>query len=113
MPPTAFLVIDAQQGLLDGETAVPNAIDVIDRIRTVLAAARSTGALVIYLQNDGVPGTLDEPEMPGWFIHPQVAPEPGELVLRKRHDDGFDGTELEQVLASKRVTCIAVAGLLS
>lgn len=113
VPPTAFLVIDAQQGLLDGETAVPNAIDVIDRIRTVLAAARSTGALVIYLQNDGVPGTLDEPEMPGWFIHPQVAPEPGELVLRKRHDDGFDGTELEQVLASKRVTCIAVAGLLS
>ena len=57
-PPTALLVIDAQQGLLDGETAVPNAVDVIDRIRTVLAAARSAGALVVHLQNDGAPGTL-------------------------------------------------------
>jgi streptothricin hydrolase len=42
-----------------------------------------------------------------------VAPELGELVLRKSRDDGFDGTELEDVLARKRVTCIAVAGLLS
>ncbi len=110
---TALLVIDAQQGLRDGETAVPNAIDVIDRIRTVLAAARSAGALVVHLQNDGARGTLDEPETAGWFIHPQVAPEPDELVLRKRHDNGFDGTALEDVLTRKRVTCIAVAGLLS
>jgi nicotinamidase-related amidase len=51
--------------------------------------------------------------MPGWFIHPHVAPEPSELILRKSRDDGFDGTELEEVLARKRVTCIAVAGLLS
>jgi nicotinamidase-related amidase len=111
--PTALVVVDAQQGLLDGETAVPDAIAVIDRIRTVLAAARSASALVVYLQNDGALGTLDEPGMPGWFIHPNVAPEPDEVALRKSRDDGFDGTELEDVLARKRVTCIAVAGLLS
>ena len=113
VPPTALLVIDAQQGLLDGETAVPHAIAVIERIKTVLVAARAACALVVHLQNDGAPGTLDEPGMPGWFIHPHVAPEPGELILRKSRDDGFDGTELEDVLARKRVTCIAVAGLLS
>lgn len=111
--PTALVVVDAQQGLLDGETAVPDAIGIIHRIGTVLAAARSAGALVVHLQNDGAPGTLDEPETPGWFIHPKAAPEPGELILRKCHDDGFEGTELEDVLARKRVTCIAVAGLLS
>jgi len=112
-PPTALLVIDAQQGLLDGETAVPDAIGVIDRIRTVLAAARSAGALVLHLQNDGAPGTLDEPGMPGWFTHPKVAPEPGELVLRKSHDDGFDGTELADILARNQVRRFAVVGLLS
>jgi streptothricin hydrolase len=70
VPPTALLVIDAQQGLLDGETAVPHAIAVIDRIKTVLAAARSAGALVVHLQNDGAPGTLDERGMPvGSSIH--------------------------------------------
>src|SRR5690349_19939214 len=111
VPPTAILVIDEQQGLLDGESAVPHAIAVIDRIKTVLAAARAAGALVIDLQNEDAPGTLDEPETVGWFIHPHVAPEPGELIHRKHRDDGFDGTELEDVLARKCVTCIAVAGL--
>ncbi|MDP9310277.1 MAG: isochorismatase family protein [Chloroflexota bacterium] len=112
-PPTALLVIDAQQGLLDGEAAVPDAIGVIQRIRTVLEAARSADALVVHLQNDGARGTLDEPGMPGWFIHPKVAPEPSELVLRKSHDDGFDGTELVDLLVRNQVTRIAIVGLLS
>ncbi len=112
-PPTALLVIDAQQGLLDGAAAVPDAPAVIRRIVMVLAAARSAGALVVHVQNDGASGTLDEPGTPGWFIHPQVAPAPGELVLRKRRDDGFDGTALEDVLVRQEVTRIAVAGLLS
>jgi streptothricin hydrolase len=111
--PTALLVIDAQQGLLDGKTAVPDATAVIHRIKIVLAAARFAGALIIHLQNDGAPGTLDEPGTPGWFIHPEVTPEAGELVLRKSGDNGFDGTELASVLARNWVTHIAVVGLLS
>jgi len=110
---TALMVIDAQQGLLDGETAISDAAGVISRLVKVLAAARFAGSLIVHLQNDGAPGTLDEPGTPGWVIHPKVAPEPGEFVLRKTRDDGFDGTELEGVLARKRVTRIAVAGLLS
>ena len=110
---TALLVIDAQQGLLDGETAIPDAAGVTSRLVKVLAAARSAGSLIVHLQNDGAPWTLDEPGTPGWRIHPKLAPAPGEVVLRKTRDDGFDGTKLEDVLARKRVTRIAVAGLLS
>jgi nicotinamidase-related amidase len=112
-PVTALVMIDAQQGLLDGEAAIPGAAGVIDRLVKLLAAARSAGTPIIHLQNDGAPGTLDEPGTPGWLIHPKVAPKPGELVLRKTRDDGFDGTELEEVLARKGVSRIAVAGLLS
>ncbi|MBA3532332.1 MAG: isochorismatase family protein, partial [Ardenticatenales bacterium] len=68
VPPTALLIIDAQQGLLDGEAAVPDAAGVIQRIGTVLAAARAAGALVVHLQHDGAAGTPDEPGRPGWFI---------------------------------------------
>src|SRR5262245_4828231 len=110
---TALVMIDAQQGLLDGEAAIPDAAIVIERLIKVLAAARSAGTLIIHLQNDGAEGALDEPGTPGWRIHPQVAPQPGEVVLRKTRDDGFDGTELEDVLAHRGVTRIAVAGLLS
>ena len=112
-PVSALLIIDAQQGFLDGEAAIPNARVIVDRIATLLAAARSAEVLIVYLQNDGVPGAIDEPETAGWFIHPKVTPEPDEVVLRKTGDDGFEGTELETILARKHVTRIAVAGLLS
>jgi nicotinamidase-related amidase len=112
-PVTALLLIDAQQGLLDGKAAIPDAAAVLGCLVRLLAAARSAGTLIIHLQNDGASGSLDEPGTPGWFIHHKVAPEPGELVLRKTRDDGFDGTELEDVLARRGVTRIAVAGLLS
>ena len=69
--------------------------------------------MIVHLQNDGARGTMDEPETTGWFIHPRLTPEPDEMVLRKTGDDGFEGTELETVLARTHVTRIAVAGLLS
>src|SRR5437773_9316195 len=98
-PATALLVIDAQCGLLDGEAAVPDAEAVLERLARLLAAARSAGALVIHLQHDGLPGAADEPGSPGWWIHPRLEPLPGERVLRKTQDDGFDGTPLEKLLA--------------
>lgn len=112
-PVTALVLIDAQQGLLDGEAAIPDAAGVLDRLVRLLAAARSADTLIIHLQNDGAAGSLDEPGTPGWFIHDQVAPEPGEVVLRKTWDDGFDGTALAEVLAQHGVARMAVAGLLS
>jgi streptothricin hydrolase len=113
LPATALVLVDVQRGLLDGQSAVPNAPIVLDRLANLLAAARSAGALVIHLQNDGASGSSDEPGTPGWFIHDQVAPAANELVIRKTQDDGFDGTALEDVLARQGATRIAVAGLLS
>ena len=112
-PAPALLVIDAQRGLLDGEAAVPDAGIVLDHLSILLAAARSAGALVVHLQNDGPRGAADEPGKSGWMIHPQVAPVAGEVVIRKDRDDGFDGTHLSDVLARHSVIRIAVAGLLS
>ena len=110
---SALLIIDAQQGFLDGEAAIPHARVLVDRIAALLAAARSAGALIVHLQNDGAPAAIDEPETTGWFIHPSLAPTSDEPVLRKTGDDGFEGTELETILAHNHVTRIAVAGLLS
>lgn len=112
-PVTVLLIVDAQQGLLDGEFAIPNAGVIVDRLATLLAAARSAGARVIHLQNSGAPGTPDKPGTTGWHIHPRVTPKPGEALLHKTRDDGFEGTGLEEILAGERATRIAVAGLLS
>jgi nicotinamidase-related amidase len=112
-PATALLVIDAQRGFLEGAEAVPDAEAFSDRLAVLLAAARSAGAMVIHLQNDGPQGVVDEPGQPGWFIHPKVDPVPGEPVIRKTRDDGFEGTQLADLLARHGVTRIAAAGLLS
>lgn len=112
-PVAALLVVDAQNELLDGETAVPRAAEVTERIATLLAAARSAGALVVHVQNDGPPGSKYEPGTHGWAIHSNVAPLPSEPVVNKTVDDGFDGTSLEQLLRAGGVDRIAVAGVQS
>jgi len=82
----------------------------IDRIAELLQSARTARALVIYLQNDGKPGAVDQPGSGGWTIHPEWTPLPDEKVLRKSRDDGFDGTGLESVLHEAGVPRLTVAG---
>jgi nicotinamidase-related amidase len=113
LPVRALVLIDAQQGLLDGDDAIPDAAGVLDRLATLLTAARAAQALIVHLQNDGAVGTPDEPGTLGWYIHPKLAPEMGEIVIRKTRDDGFADTELEELLVRTGITRIAVAGLLS
>ena len=112
-PVSALLIIDAQRGLLEGETAVPAAPQLIATIHQLLTTARSAGALIVYLQQDGAPGAVDEPGTPGWYLHPALLPEPGEVVVRKSNDDGFEGTPLGEILATHGIHRVAVAGLLS
>jgi nicotinamidase-related amidase len=68
-PVAALVVVDAQNELLDGETAVPSAAEVTERIAALLAAARAAGALVVHVQNDGEPGSKYAPGTHGWAIH--------------------------------------------
>ena len=110
---TALLIVDAQQGLLCGQSAVAQATAIVDRLAYLIDAARAAGALVVYLQNDGAPGSADEPGTPGWSIHPRLQPKSGEIVQRKGTDDGFVDTPLEAILREHGAQRVAVAGLLS
>ncbi|MDJ1131738.1 cysteine hydrolase family protein [Streptomyces iconiensis] len=110
-PVHALLVVDMQTAFVTGKDAVPDAERVVARTRELLAAARASGALVVYLQNDGEPGTPDEPHTLGWELH--MEPEPGEPVLRKTVDDGFEETDLKERLDAHGVEALAVCGVLS
>nr|WP_180218369.1 isochorismatase family protein [Streptomyces albus] len=106
-----MIVVDMQTAFVAGEDTVVEADRVLDRTRTLLAAAREAGALVVHLQNDGPEGASDEPGTPGWELY--LAPAPGEHVIRKEEDDGFHDTELRGLLEAHGVGALAVCGVMS
>ncbi|OEJ37479.1 isochorismatase [Streptomyces agglomeratus] len=109
----ALLVVDVQSALVSGAGAVPEAERLVDRTAELIARARRSGALVVHVQNDGPPGADDEPHTPGWELHHSVEAGPAEVVIRKTHDDGFEGTPLGRLLTDSGVRSLAVCGMMS
>jgi streptothricin hydrolase len=107
-PVQALIVVDMQRGLLTGPAAVADAARLTPRIAALMRRATDAGALVVQLQNDGPPGSVDEPGTPGW----QLALDGG-TVVRKSTDDGFADTPLASLLAERSVRRVAVCGVLS
>jgi streptothricin hydrolase len=108
---SCLVLVDLQVGFVSGPEAVPAAADLLAAARDLLVRARQAGSLIIHLQNDGLPGTADEPGTPGWAL--QVEPGPDETVIRKSTDDGFEGTGLGSILAGGGIRRLAITGLLS
>jgi nicotinamidase-related amidase len=107
----ALIVVDVQNAFVTGPDAVPAHARLISMVDVLLDQARSTGTPVIFLQNDGQPGAADEPFQPEWALY--FSPRSDETVVRKRKDNGFDGTKLDQILAGLGLRSIAICGLLS
>ena len=121
---------------------VSGAAPVIEETAQVIAACRAAGIPVIYLQN-GFSSDQREaggPSAPVWHksnalrfmraneayagklithgtwdhaIVGPLAPQPGDIVVPKSRYSGFAGTGLEQILASRRIRTVLVAGVAS
>ncbi|MEU1126608.1 isochorismatase family protein [Streptomyces sp. NPDC005899] len=112
-PAEALVVVDVQTAFVTGSGALPGAARLLDRTADLITRARQAGALVVHVQNDGPAGSGDEPHTPGWALHHPVRDGVMETVVRKTHDDGFQGTPLHDLLSTAGVRSIAVCGLMS
>jgi len=57
---------------------------------------------------------VDEPGSPGWeLFRPVETQRDNEIVVRKRTDDGFHGTELASLLAAHDIKRLALCGVMS
>ena len=118
---------------------VSGAPPVIEETVRLVTACRAAGIPVIYLQNGFSPGLREAPEgAPVWHksnalkfmraneayagklithgtwdhaIVPDLTPEPGDIVVPKARYSGFAGTNLEQILAARRIRTLLVAGV--
>ena len=104
---TAVLVIDVQVGQLEGKRPVKLGPETIANIRVVADKARKGGVPVIYVQDADMGGVGSEQ----WHIHPDVAPQPGDLVIGKLQTDAFCETTLQEELDRLGVEHLVITGM--
>ncbi|HEY7538775.1 MAG TPA: isochorismatase family cysteine hydrolase [Methylomirabilota bacterium] len=139
---TALVVVDMQHGFLDAGEAmeVPPARAIIPTIQALLGVFRARRLPVVFTEfvySESVPvliGTLHpehKPAAPGAprgfglpssscldgtasaETVPDLAPLPGEIVVRKRGYDAFAGTGLDRALRARNVTSLVVTGTMT
>src|SRR5512141_1230110 len=103
-PNTALLVVDVQVGVVTG---APSRDGVVANINRLAAKARAAGAPVIWVQHEN-----QELVRGGeaWKLAPELSPAADEPLVAKRYGDAFEDTDLEAVLAARRVGRLLIAG---
>jgi nicotinamidase-related amidase len=103
-PNTALLVIDVQNDVVAG---AHNRDGVIANIATVVDKARREGAPVIWVQHsdDNLPRDTE-----GWQYVAELARQDSEPLIHKQYGDSFEATDLEAVLAERKVGRLVVTG---
>ena len=103
-PSSALLVIDVQNGVVQGaherDAVVANIAHAVDQ-------ARAAGVPVVWIQHadEELPAGSD-----AWQIVPELAPAAGEPIVAKSYGDSFEETDLEAVLAERGVGQLVVTG---
>jgi nicotinamidase-related amidase len=103
-PNTALLVVDVQQGVVEG---TPERDNVVANVNSLVEKARQEQIPVVWVQHsdDGLPKGSDE-----WRIVPELAPDEAEPLIEKNYGDSFEGTTLEEVLSDLGVGRLVVVG---
>jgi nicotinamidase-related amidase len=104
-PNTALLVIDVQNGVMEG---APRRDDVIKNINSLVDKARAEAVPVVWVQHSD-----DGPLKQGseaWKYVPELERREEEPVVHKTYGDSFEATDLEARLAELGVGRLVVAG---
>ncbi|MFZ3594625.1 cysteine hydrolase family protein [Streptomyces sp. BH104] len=125
MTNSALLVMDVQRDIVaiadDGSGYLP-------RLRRAIDGARTAGIPVIYVVIGLRPG---DPEVsprnkaltnvvqaglhiegePGTEIHPDIAPQQGDVVVTKRRASAFSGSDLDLVLRARGIDSLVLTGI--
>ncbi|MDQ6847973.1 MAG: isochorismatase family protein [Candidatus Dormibacteraeota bacterium] len=101
---TALLVVDVQQGVVDG---AHRRDEVVANIGSLVEKARRERVPVVWVQH------CSEELVRGsevWRIVPELTPGDAEPLVEKEYGDSFEGTTLETVLSGLGVGRLVVAG---
>jgi nicotinamidase-related amidase len=124
---TALLVMDYQNGILE---RLPEAGTLLDRAAGAIAAVRRHGGKIGYVRVafddadfDRIPpasyfgsvvartGRAYHSDAPATAVHDAVAPEPGDLLVRKTRVGAFSTTDLDDQLRAHQIDTLILAGI--
>jgi len=106
------MIIDVQLGMFDENNPVYQGNALLTIIKTLISQARASNVPIIYIQHDGTGDKSPlHPDKPGWAIHPSIAPEDNDLIVRKQHPDGFQETGLQKELEKAGIKQLVVVGI--
>jgi nicotinamidase-related amidase len=103
-PRTALLVIDVQNGVVDG---AHQRAEVVANIGALVERARAEQVPLVWVQHSSEELARGSDE---WAFVPELGQQPAEPVVHKRFGDSFEGTDLEDVLAGAGVGRLVVTG---
>ncbi|WP_394838283.1 cysteine hydrolase [Pendulispora rubella] len=122
-PRSAFLVLDMiHDHLAEGSILeVPRAREIVPALAEKLRECRSQGVPVVYIVDEHQP---DDPDLDLWGVHavggsggndiwPEVAPQPGDRIVKKRTYSAFSGSDLQAVLDELRCDTLVLSGCLT
>jgi nicotinamidase-related amidase len=103
-PKTALLVIDVQNGAVEG---APDRDAVVANVGSLVEKARQEEVPVVWVQHSSeeLPRESDE-----WRIVPELTPDEAEPLVEKNYGDSFEDTILETVLSGLGVGRLVVVG---
>lgn len=103
-PNTALLVIDVQNGVVDGNVRRD---EVVKNVASLVDKARAEQVPVVWVQHsdEGLEPGSDE-----WRIVPELTPGEAEPLVAKNYGDSFEDTTLEDVLSGLAVGRLFVTG---
>ncbi|MHB8378648.1 MAG: isochorismatase family protein [Acidimicrobiales bacterium] len=103
-PNTALIVVDVQNGVVEGAHARDAVVANID---SLVVKARHERVPVVWVQHsdEGLARGSDE-----WRIVPELTPDDTEPLVEKSYGDSFEDTDLETVLSGLGVGRLVVVG---
>jgi nicotinamidase-related amidase len=103
-PNTALIVIDVQNGVVEG---AHERDAVVANVASLVEKARQEAVPVVWVQHssEGLPEGSDN-----WRIVPELSPGDSEPLVAKTYPDSFEETELEAVLSGLGVGRLVVVG---
>ncbi|MEK5040266.1 cysteine hydrolase family protein [Sporosarcina sp. FSL K6-3457] len=108
----ALVIIDVQKAFVDNKWGERNNPQAEDNISKLLTLWREKGWKVIHIQHmSDNPSSSFYPKNEGFAIKELVAPVDEEIVITKKVNSSFIGTNLERVLQENGITTVVIAGL--